>query len=64
AYIPSCVPCQCNKNCTTKPTGLLHSLPVPDNRFSVVRIDFISPLPEEGGKDIIMIIMDLLGMEI
>jgi hypothetical protein len=26
AYIPSCTECQRNKNCTTKPTGLLHPL--------------------------------------
>ena len=53
AYIPSCTECQRNKNRTSKPTGPLHPLPVPDNRFDTVALDFIGPLPEEHGKDII-----------
>ena len=54
AYIPSCSPCQRNKSRTTKPTGPLHPLPVPDARFEAVALDFVGPLPEEGGKDTIL----------
>src|SRR5271168_1012047 len=50
AYIPSCSPCQRNKSRTAKPTGPLHPLPVPDGRFEAVALDFVGPLPEEGGK--------------
>jgi len=31
AYIPACVDCQCNKGSTSKPTGPLHPLPIPDS---------------------------------
>ena len=64
AYIPSCSPCQRNKSRTTKPTGPLHPLPVPDARFEAVALDFIGPLPEEGGKDTILTMTDLLGAEV
>ena len=40
AYIPSCSPCQRNKSRTTRPTGPLHPLPVPDARFEAVALDF------------------------
>ena len=64
AYIPSCSPCQRNKSRTSKPVGPLHPLPVPDARFEVVALDFVGPLPEEGGKDTILTMTDLLGAEV
>ena len=64
AYIPSCSPCQRNKSRTTKPTGPLHPLPVLDARFEAVALDFVGPLPEEGGKDTILTMTDLLGAEV
>ena len=64
AYIPSCSPCQCNKSRTTKPTSPLHPLPVPDAHFKAIALDFVGPLPEEGGKDTILTMTDLLGAEI
>lgn len=64
AYIPSCSPCQRNKDRTSKPTGPLHPLPVPDARFEAVALDFVGPLPEEDGKDTILTMTDLLGAEV
>lgn len=64
AYIPSCTKCQRNKNRTSKPTSPLHPLPVPDERFSAVGLDFIGPLPEENGKDTILTMTDLMGADI
>ena len=64
AYIPSCTECQQNKNCTYKPTSPLHPLPVLDDHFDTVALDFIGPLPEEHGKDTILTITDLLGADI
>ncbi|KAF5376678.1 hypothetical protein D9615_007909 [Tricholomella constricta] len=64
AYIPSCSPCQRNKSRTSKPTGPLHPLPVPDARFDTVALDFVGPLPEEDGKDTILTMTDLLGADI
>jgi hypothetical protein len=37
---------------------------VPDARFEAVTLDFVGPLPEEGGKDTILTMTDLLGAEI
>jgi hypothetical protein len=64
AYIPSCSPCQRNKSRTTKPIGPLHPLPVPDACFEAVALDFVGPLPEEDGKDTILMMTDLLGAEV
>jgi hypothetical protein len=64
AYIPSCTECQRNKTRTSKPTGPLHPLPIPDDRFDTVTLDFISPLPEENGKDTILTMTDPLGTDI
>jgi hypothetical protein len=61
-YIPSCTECQRNKDCMTKPAGPLHPLPVPDDHFDSITIDFIGPLPEENGKDTIMTMTDLQEM--
>ncbi|GLB33353.1 putative retrotransposable element tf2 155 kda protein type 1-like [Lyophyllum shimeji] len=63
-YIPFCSPCQRNKSRTSKPTGPLHPLPVPDAHFDAVALDFIGPLPEEDGKDTILTMTNLLGAEI
>ena len=63
-YIPSCVDCQHNKNSTTKPTGLLHPLLVPDERGDSVTIDFIGPLPEENGFDCLITMTDRLNSDI
>src|ERR1700723_2318546 len=64
AYIPSCAECQQNKSNTSKPTGPLHPLPVPDDCFDTVALDFIGPLPEENGKDTILTMTDPLGVDI
>jgi hypothetical protein len=60
-YVPSCPDCQRNKSPTTKPTGPLHPLPIPDKRFDSVAIDFIGPLPLDNGCDSIITFTDRLG---
>jgi len=64
AYIPSCTECQRNKDRTTKPVGPLHPLPVPDERFDTVGLDFVGPLPLDQGYDMILTMTDLLGAEV
>jgi len=64
AYIPGCVECQCNKNTTSKPTGPLHPLPVPDSRGDSIAIDFIGPLPEDEGHDMLITFTDRLGADV
>jgi KaiC/GvpD/RAD55 family RecA-like ATPase len=63
-YIPSCIDCQRNKNSTTKPTGPLHPLPIPDERCDSVAMDFIGPLPTESGFDCILTMTDRLNSDI
>jgi hypothetical protein len=63
-YIPSCPDCQRNKSLTDKPAGPLHPLPVPDQRFESIAMDFIGPLPIDEGFDSIVMITDRLGADI
>ncbi len=64
SYIPACETCQKNKASTSRPAGPLHPLPVPDERFSSIAIDFIGPLPEDHGFDFLATITDRLGADI
>ena len=61
AYIPNC---QRNKNKTTKPTGPLHPLPIPDGHGDSIAIDFVGPLPIDDGFDTIVTITNRLGSDI
>ncbi|OJT03284.1 Transposon Tf2-1 polyprotein, partial [Trametes pubescens] len=62
-YIPSCEDCQRNKGSTSKPSGPLHPLPVPDGRGEAIAIDFVGKLPEDDGFDCIATITDRLGAD-
>ena len=59
-YIRSCDSCARNKSPTQAPAGLLHPLPVPENRFAEIAMDFIGPLPRSHGFDSIFVITDRL----
>ena len=63
-YIPSCAECQRNKSSTSRPAGPLHPLPVPDDRFDSVALDFVGPLPLDEGHDYLLTITDRLGADI
>ena len=63
-YIPSFVECSQNKSSTSKPTGALHPLPVPDDRCQSISMDFIGPLPLYQGHDCILTISDRLSSDI
>ena len=64
AYIPTCVACMRNKSQTTAPVGPLHPLPVPDGRGDSVAVDFVGPLPEDHGYNMLVTITDRLGADI
>jgi len=55
---------QRNKNHTTKPTGPLHPLPIPDKRSDSIAIDFIGPCPKDDGHNAIVTITDRLRSDI
>jgi hypothetical protein len=63
-YVPLCPDCQCNKSSTIKPYGPLHPLPIPDQHGDSVAIDFISPLPEDDGKNCVVTFTNSLGSDI
>jgi len=64
SYIPSCVDCQRNKSHTTKPTGPLHPLPVPDAHGDSVAMDFMGPLPVDSGFNTILTMTDHINSDI
>lgn len=53
-----------NKSPTAKRAGPLHPLPIPDDRFSSVAIDFIGPLPDDNGFDFLAMVTDRLGADV
>jgi len=63
-YVKSCPNCQRNKSSMAKPLGPLHPLPIPDQCGDSVTINFISPLPEDKGKNFIVTFTDHLGSDI
>ncbi|UOH83364.1 hypothetical protein LQV05_006092 [Cryptococcus neoformans] len=59
-FVSTCPACQTSKAATTKPPGLLHSLPVPAAKFADIGIDFVGPLPTCHGFDYLIVITDRL----
>ena len=59
-YIRSCSQCLRNKSSTQLPSGLLHPLPIPFDRFDDISMDFIGPLPKSHGFDMLLVITDRL----
>lgn len=59
-YIRSCSQCLRNKSSTQSPSGLLHPLPIPLDRFDDISMDFVGPLPKSCGYDMLLVITDRL----
>ena len=59
-YVASCVVCQRNKVSRQKPLGLLQPLPIPEQPWRSVSMDFIVKLPVSDGFDSIMVVVDRL----
>lgn len=64
SYIKQCDDCQRNKSSTSKKIGPLHPLPVPDQRGDTVCLDFVGPLPEDHGYNMLLTITDSLGADL
>jgi len=63
-YVSSRPDCQQNKSSTNKPYGPLHPLPIPDQHGDSVTINFIGLLPEDDGKNSIIMFTNCLGSDI
>ena len=60
-YVKSCDTCQRNKAVTQAPAGLLKPIDVPRDRWDVVTMDFVGPLPTSvTGNNFIFVIIDKL----
>ena len=61
-FVAECDICQRNKAENIACLGLLQPLPIPDQIWSDISMDFIEGLPKSHGKDVILVIMDRLSM--
>jgi hypothetical protein len=57
-FVHGCSVCQRNKTEHLHPAGLLQPLPVPDQVWSDISMDFIEGFPKIGGKSVILTVVD------
>ena len=60
-FIAECEVCQRNKGEIVKTPGLLQPLPIPNQRWEEISMDFITGLSKLEGKDAIMVVVDRLN---
>jgi hypothetical protein len=58
--VRECETCQQNKSKQTHPTGLLHPLPIPEQKWEIISMDFITGFPKVKGVDCIYVVVDRL----
>jgi hypothetical protein len=62
-YCATCHRCAVTKPENKKPSGLLHSLPIPDRPWGSISMDFVGPFPKSEGFDYLWVIVcRLTGM--
>ncbi|XP_050379620.1 uncharacterized protein LOC126796952 [Argentina anserina] len=59
-YVTECEECQRNHAENIKPPGLLQPLPIPDQAWKEISMDFIEGLPKVEGKTVIWVVIDRL----
>ena len=52
-----CRQCQTTKRSTRCPPGLLHSLPIPENPWSSISMDFTGPFPTSMGQNYLWVVL-------
>jgi len=55
-----CTSCQVIKDSTQRPTGLLHTLLIPDQPWQSIGMDFHGPIASIDGNDYLLVVIDCL----
>ena len=63
-YCKMCSTCATSKDANSKPTGLLHSLPIPDRPWQSIGLDFMGPLPKSNDFDYLLVVIDQLTSQV
>jgi len=60
-FVKQCLICQQAKSSNSLPSGLLHPLPIPEQIWEDIAMDFITGLPNASGFTVIMVVVDRLS---
>src|SRR6266481_700406 len=63
-FCSSCAQCQTTKDTSKKPSGLLHSLPIPSRPWQSIGMDFMGPLPVSNNYDYLLVVIDRLMSQV
>lgn len=58
SFVQACPVCQKNKSENLPYPGLLNPLPIPDQAWTHVSMDFVEGLPKAQGKNVILVVVD------
>ena len=64
SYCKTCAICVTSKDTNSKPTGLLHSLPIPNRPLQSIGLDFMGPLPKSNNFDYLLVVIDQLTSQV
>ena len=64
SYCKTCGTCATSKDANSKPTSLLHSLPIPDRPWQSIGLDFMGPLPKSNNFDYLLVVIDRLTSQV